>query len=116
MMLTAGNRIDVHDLPALLLESGPAAEAAQPEMASPGVADGASTTAPFGQPPLVAEQPSTSSLDQVLRTTVLRTLDETGGNRRRTAHLLGISRSTLYRMLARYGVDKKFPARASLSE
>ena len=105
MMLTAGNRIDVHDLPALLLENG-SAETAQPAMASLAGANGASTAAPFGQPLLVAEQPSTSSLDQVLRTTVLRTLDETGGNRRRAAHLLGISRSTLYRMLARYGVTE----------
>ena len=113
MMLTAGNRIDVHDLPALLLESGPAAEAAQPAMASLAGANGASTAAPFGQPPLVAEQPSTSSLDQVLRTTVLRTLDETGGNRRRAAHLLGISRSTLYKMLAKYGVEKKVVVNSS---
>jgi two-component system response regulator HydG len=108
MMLTGNDRIDVHDLPALLLESGPSAQATQTAMASLAGANGASTAALFDQSPLATESHSGSSLDEVLRTTVLRTLDETGGNRRRTAHLLGVSRSTLYRMLAKYGVEKKF--------
>jgi transcriptional regulator of acetoin/glycerol metabolism len=40
-----------------------------------------------------------------MKTTLIRSLDETGGNRRRAADLLGISRSTLYRMMSRYGLD-----------
>lgn len=51
-----------------------------------------------------AERPSSFSLDEVLRTAVLRTLDETGGNRRHAAQLLGVSRSTVHRMLARWGL------------
>ena len=46
-----------------------------------------------------------STLDEVIKQTLVRLLRETRGNRRRTASLLGISRSTLYRMLARYGID-----------
>lgn len=45
------------------------------------------------------------TLDEIIKQTLVRLLRETGGNRRRTASLLGISRSTLYRMLARYAID-----------
>jgi DNA-binding NtrC family response regulator len=44
-------------------------------------------------------------LDEVIKKTLMRSLEETEGNRRRAADLLGISRSTLYRMLARYGLE-----------
>jgi two-component system, NtrC family, response regulator AtoC len=44
-------------------------------------------------------------LDDVIKKTLVRSLEETDGNRRRAADLLGVSRSTLYRMLARYGLD-----------
>lgn len=45
------------------------------------------------------------TLDEIIKQTLVRLLRETRGNRRRTATLLGISRSTLYRMLARYRID-----------
>jgi transcriptional regulator of acetoin/glycerol metabolism len=40
----------------------------------------------------------------VIKKTLVRSLEETEGNRRRAADLLGVSRSTLYRMLTRYGL------------
>jgi transcriptional regulator with GAF, ATPase, and Fis domain len=43
-------------------------------------------------------------LDDVIKKTLVRSLEETEGNRRRAADLLGVSRSTLYRMLTRYGI------------
>ena len=46
------------------------------------------------------------TLDQIIKQALIRSLRETGGNRRRTATQLGISRSTLYRMLARYDIDQ----------
>ena len=51
------------------------------------------------------QEPLGFLLDDVIKKTLLRSLEETEGNRRRAASLLGVSRSTLYRMLARYGLD-----------
>ncbi len=46
-------------------------------------------------------------LDNVIKHTLIKSLEQTQGNRRRAADLLGVSRSTLYRMLARYGLCDK---------
>ena len=53
------------------------------------------------------------TLDEVIKQTVMRSLRKTEGNRRRSASMLGISRSTLYRMLSRYGIDHVGRAKAS---
>jgi len=50
------------------------------------------------------EMPPGFLLDDVIKKTLVRSLEETEGNRRRAADLLGVSRSTLYRMLTRYGL------------
>jgi DNA-binding NtrC family response regulator len=52
-------------------------------------------------------------LDDVIKKTLMRSLEETEGNRRRAADLLGVSRSTLYRMLTRYGISET-PHRVSV--
>jgi transcriptional regulator of acetoin/glycerol metabolism len=55
-------------------------------------------------------------LDNVIKKTLIRSLEQTQGNRRRAAVLLGVSRSTLYRMLARYGLCDKPEDCDALSE
>jgi two-component system response regulator HydG len=55
--------------------------------------------------PEIYTPPKAFSLNEVLKDTLLRSLQKTGGNRRRAAGLLGVSRSTLYRMLDRYGLN-----------
>lgn len=46
------------------------------------------------------------SMEEMEREHVLKVLRATGGNRAKTARILGISRSTLYLKLAEYGVDE----------
>ena len=46
-------------------------------------------------------------LDNVIKRTLIRSLEQTHGNRRRAADLLGVSRSTLYRMLERYELSDR---------
>ena len=53
-------------------------------------------------------------LDDVIKKTLLRSLEETEGNRRRAADLLGVSRSTLYRMISRYGLSHSGKRRSHL--
>jgi len=82
-------------------------------MTSPAGANEAEVAINIAPSSLVADCPSGSSLDEVLKDAVLHTLDDAGGNRRRAAHRLGVSRSTLYRMLAKYGVEKKVAVNSS---
>ncbi len=73
-----------------------------------GVESSAGSTAVTQSPVSPATPPSEPRspllLDEVIKKTLMRSLEETEGNRRRAADLLGVSRSTLYRMLARYGL------------
>ncbi len=52
--------------------------------------------------PLFAGLPSVAEME---RRYLLHVLEATGGNRKRSAEILGINRKTLYRMAARFGID-----------
>jgi transcriptional regulator with GAF, ATPase, and Fis domain len=103
VMLSESNSIGESDLPEQILD-GSGADLLYPHeessirglMATP-VAHGLSAIDFGGEPPGFL-------LDDVIRKTLVRSLEETEGNRRRAADLLGVSRSTLYRMLTRYGI------------
>ncbi|MBF6570168.1 MAG: sigma-54-dependent Fis family transcriptional regulator [Candidatus Binataceae bacterium] len=47
-----------------------------------------------------------ASLDETIKRRVVLSLHQTAGNRKRAADKLGISRSTLYRMMSRYGIGE----------
>ena len=54
--------------------------------------------------PALDEGPSSLTLEEVERRHIARVLEQEGGNRSRTARVLGISRTTLYDKLDRYGL------------
>jgi transcriptional regulator with GAF, ATPase, and Fis domain len=101
VMLTDGDRLCAHDLP----------EHLWPQNAVKG--DQTADEAVFENPEVGAVHPARFSLDDVInkasKTALLHALRETGGNCHRAAQLLGVSRYTVYRMIARYGLA---PSRA----
>jgi two-component system, NtrC family, response regulator HydG len=98
VMLTDNEILEASALPEHIAHAVVSSEPAAGVPASPFALVSAATAslAPEPQSPLL--------LDEVIKKTLVRSLEETEGNRRRAADLLGVSRSTLYRMLARYGL------------
>ena len=97
VMLTDGDRLCAHDLPEHLWHEN--------------VVNGDQTAdeAVFENLEVGAIPPARFSLDDVInkasKTALLHALRETGGNCHRAAQLLGVSRYTIYRMIARYGLS-----------
>jgi transcriptional regulator with GAF, ATPase, and Fis domain len=96
VMLTDGELLNVSMLPEHIAHISINADPLASSSAVPAPATVPSPIPPPEQSPLL--------LDEVIKKTLVRSLEETEGNRRRAADLLGVSRSTLYRMLARYGL------------
>ena len=107
VLMTDSDRLPLSDLPARIVSARPAHELASPP------------ARPFDDPEVdqvvaLAHRTDNSAcedsqllLDNVIKKTLIRSLEQTQGNRRRAADLLGVSRSTLYRMLARYELCDK---------
>lgn len=111
VMQTRGDRIDLAQLPEYVTERPPAQVRPGARSTPPPEPVTETGPAPARVTPSQAsargesDSAETPTLDEVIKHTLVRSLRQTAGNRRRTANLLGISRSTLYRMLARYGID-----------
>lgn len=90
-MLSDNDRICIGDLPDFITTSEPEAQS-EPEI----------------EEAMPAEKSARFSLDEVInrasKTALIQALREAGGNCHRAAQLLGVSRYTVYRMLARYGI------------
>jgi DNA-binding NtrC family response regulator len=103
VILSENGRIVLTDLPEQIVD-GTGAEL----LNSPGepTADGHAPAPVVHSAPQIdfGTEPLGFLLDDVIKKTLMRSLEETEGNRRRAADLLGVSRSTLYRMLTRYGI------------
>jgi transcriptional regulator of acetoin/glycerol metabolism len=112
-MLTDSDRVDVQILPEQVTRAPPppavAAESAVGAASEHDLRNIAVTGVPQPAHPANGGAAAPLLLDEVIKRTLVRSLEETEGNRRRAADLLGISRSTLYRMLARYGLADDGP-------
>lgn len=66
--------------------------------------------APALTAPLAEDAGPLLSLDELTRRHLARILSATGGNKKRTAEILGVDRKTLYRMLERYAMPSADPS------
>jgi len=69
-----------------------------------------SHVAPSSTAPLAEDTAPFPSLDELTRRHLVRVLAATGGNKTRTAEILGVDRRTLYRMLGRYAMTPADPS------
>jgi two-component system response regulator AtoC len=103
VILSENNRILVSDLPEQIVD-GTGAELLSAHGETPANSQEPAPATHHAPPIDFGSEPLGFLLDDVIKKTLVRSLEETEGNRRRAADLLGVSRSTLYRMLTRYGI------------
>jgi DNA-binding NtrC family response regulator len=115
-MLSDNDRIDISVLPEHILRAGAEDGGALSEIREDRVDEPRIAT--VAKEPFAPERSTDESpllLDEIIKRTLMRSLERTDGNRRRAADLLGVSRSTLYRMLSRYGLAEETLGRQTAS-
>jgi transcriptional regulator of acetoin/glycerol metabolism len=99
VILSNNGRITLSELPP---------EVTRPVVAAPLVVSSAAPAAVAGETPPVAPVSSVpGSLREVERQQILAALEQTGWHRGKTAEILGISPSTLYRRLRDYDLERR---------
>ncbi len=96
VILSNNGRITINELPP---------EVVRPSVAVPLAASASQPGAPTEFPPSAG--PATGSLRDVERQQILSALEQTGWHRGKTAEILGISPSTLYRRLRDYNLERR---------
>ncbi len=120
VLMTDLDRLTISDLPSQILHSSTDPDAPMPAPAPFGDPEVAKLLRPSSQALSNTQdwslpEKSPLLLDDVIKKTLLRSLQQSGGTRRRAADLLGVSRSTLYRMLARYELDDSSRVNSGIS-
>jgi DNA-binding NtrC family response regulator len=99
VILSNNGRITLSELPPEVVRPAPIAGVAPVGVVQPAAGlDGTATAAPVGAP---------GSLREVERQQILAALEQTGWHRGKTAEILGISPSTLYRRLRDYDLERR---------
>jgi len=117
VIVTTGPLITVADLPAERAHAASPAQSARPSQTSESSQPAHETqSAPVVSEPPESVLPLGQPLREMERQLILKTLEMTGGNRLRTAEILGISPKTLYNKLGRYQAkstsEKSDPAKS----
>ena len=106
VILSNNGRITLSELPpevarpAAMVQSLPSGAPGVPAVAISGVGD-------LPMVPMGAAPPTSGSLREVERQQILAALEKTGWHRGKTAEILGISPSTLYRRLRDYDLERR---------
>jgi transcriptional regulator of acetoin/glycerol metabolism len=58
---------------------------------------------------VTASQPSSGSLEEIERVSIVRALESTGWNKQAAAAVLGLRRPTLYSKMRRHGIPQRRP-------
>jgi len=103
VILSNNGRITVNELPPEVVRPPVSAGVFTAPASQPGAADGAPGASTFPTAP--ASSPT--SLRDVERQQILAALEQTGWHRGKTAEILGISPSTLYRRLRDYNLESR---------
>jgi DNA-binding NtrC family response regulator len=112
VLMADGDSITLNELPSNVLEGREESGTPITEMSSAAIPVGIPEASAAGVPAIGAEASGDSkfSLDAAIREAskdaLVRALNATHGNCHRAADLLGVSRYTVYRMLARYGLTE----------
>jgi transcriptional regulator with GAF, ATPase, and Fis domain len=101
LLLSDSDRIDLENLPGDVLAVRPPHKDAVEAAASCAPKSAVTGPAPVAEP--IRSTPS--SLRELTRDALVSALSHARGNRQRAARILGVSRTTLYRMLMRYGLE-----------
>jgi transcriptional regulator with GAF, ATPase, and Fis domain len=101
LLLSDSDRIDLENLPGDVL----AARLPFNRVAEPVASSFPQTIAAGPTPVSEPVGPTPASLRELTREALVSALSHARGNRQRAARILGVSRTTLYRMLVRYGLE-----------
>jgi transcriptional regulator of acetoin/glycerol metabolism len=113
LLLSDYDRIDLESFPGDVLA---ARMPSRPDVAATVASSSSQSVGPGPAPASEPVRSTPASLRELTRDALVSALKHARGNRLRAARILGVSRTTLYRMLARFGLESFGREREDLRE